>query len=362
MKSTSLFVQIAGLACVLLLGGCLETLPTPKNDALEKAEAAVQQAQQEKHELEKQYILERERAAKAEHDAMLLRVQQMANANYEAQLLNRRNPQQNRHTYLVELNTNLVAANSPVPVKPEFIQEAEERMPKAEQAATNVDAGAYYKGKWEEAVEAQKKEETMRKEKETVVVKYEEQLRTKDVEVEKKYNQGMQTARDELESAAKKVNAATAKLYGQLIWIFGIGALGSGVLAGFFFYTANPRMGIYSICGTAIFGGGAFLTVWLQSNQWVVWLILMLGVGAIAAAFIARHGWSVRDKQLLALPGKRDALDRLIATSNCTPADVGLKAGEKMNDLDVHELELVQEHVVAFLKSHRLPVPDFLKE
>lgn len=346
----------------LLLSGCLETLPPPKNDALERAEAALRQAQQEKYELEKQYILERERTAKAQHEASLLRVQQMANANYEAQLLNRRNPQQNRHTYLVDLNASLVAANSPVPVKPDFIQEAEQRLPKVEQAATNEDAAAYYKGKWEEAVIAAQKEETARKEKEKVIVKYEQELRTKEKEVAAKFDEGMKTARDQLSLAARRVNEATAKLYRQLVWIFGLGALGSGVLAGFFFYTANPRMGVYAIAGTGIFGAGAFLTIWLQDNQWVVWLVLLLGVGTIVAAFILKHGWRVRDTQLTAMSGKRQLLERLMTANGIALTECGLKAGDSLDRLELHELECVQERIVEILKKRNLPVPDMLKE
>jgi hypothetical protein len=362
MNSLWPVVRVFFPASLLLFASCLQSLPPPRNDALEKAEAAVRQAQQEKFELEKQYILERERAAKAQHEASLQRVQFMANANYEAQQLNRRNPQQNRHTYLVDLNTALVAANSPVAVKPEFITEAEQRMPKVEQAATQEDAAAYYKGKWEEAVAAQQKEEQTRKEKEKVIVKYEDELRAKEKEVVVKYDEGMQTARDQLAAATKRVNEATAKLYRQLVWIFGLGALGSGGLAGFFFYSANPRMGIYAICGTVIFGAGAFLTVWLQDNQWVVWLVLLLGAGAVTAAFIARQGWNVRDRQLLSLSGKRDALARFLATSACQPTELGLKANENLSDLDVHELEHLQERVVDYLQCRRLPVPHFLKE
>jgi hypothetical protein len=166
----------------MFLAAC-QTTPPLKNDALERAEATARQAVQEKNELEKQYLRERLAAVDSEEKATLARVQQMVNANYEAQLLNRRNPQQNRHTFLIDQNTALVAANSPLPVKPDFLQEADQRLPKVEQAATNEDAGAYYKGKWEAAVVAAGKEEQLRKEKEAVIADNEQQLRGKEQEV-----------------------------------------------------------------------------------------------------------------------------------------------------------------------------------
>jgi len=356
-----LFGWFLAADAAVLLAAC-QTTPPLKNDALERAQATAQQAVQEKNDLEKQFLRDRLASVDSEVKATLARVQQMANANYEAQLLNRRNPQQNRHTFLVDQNTALVAANSPVPVKVDFIQEAEQRLPKVEQAATNEDAGAYYKGRWEAAVVAAGKEEQLRKEKEAVIADDEKRLRGKEQEVVRKFDEGMTTARDEMQQMAQKVSSATAKLYRQLIWIFGFAAIGAGALAGFFFYSGNPRMGLYVLGGAAIFGAGAFLTVWLQSHQWVVWLFLVVGVCAVAAAFIVKQGWKVRDTQLVAMAGKRDALARFLDTVGGQISEFGLKAATDLQNLDLHELEDVQERVVAYLKAHHLSVPEFLKE
>jgi hypothetical protein len=114
--------------------------------------------------------------------------------------------------------------------------------------------------------------------------------------------------------------------------------------------------------GAAIFGAGAFLTVWLRSHQWVVWVFLAVGVCAVAAAFIVKQGWKVRDTQLVGMAGKQDALARFMETAGAQISEFGLKAATDLQNLDLYELEDVQERVVAYLKTHELSVPAFLKE
>jgi hypothetical protein len=62
------------------------------------------------------------------------------------------------------------------------------------------------------------------------------------------------------------------------------------------------------------------------------------------------------------MAGKRDALARFLDTVGGQISEFGLKAATDLQNLDLHELEDVQERVVAYLKAHHLSVPEFLKE
>ena len=343
----------------LALAGCVT--PTVDLSGVEKAHEAARKAQMEKAELEARFMREREDALKAEHKATMERVQQMANFNHEAQELNRRNPQQNRHTFLVDLNTKLVAANSPIPASSAFIAEAHERVPHVESAPTDNAAAEFYKGKWEEAAAAAKKEEALRREKEALIVTQNEKLREKEKEVVEKYNEGMEKAKTQLENSLKALSDRTAKLYRQLIWLFGLASIASGAFAAFCFYSGNGRMGLYALVGVGLFGGGAFLTVWLQSNQWVVWVLLGGGICTIVAAFVLKQGWNVRDKQFAALAGQREAIKRYVETTlGKQLSDFGLAASETLDDLDLTELDAFRDKVVEELKKKKMSIPQML--
>jgi hypothetical protein len=62
------------------------------------------------------------------------------------------------------------------------------------------------------------------------------------------------------------------------------------------------------------------------------------------------------------MAGKRDALARSLDTAGGQISEFGLKAATDLQNLDLHELEHVQERVVAYLKERHLSVPEFLND
>lgn len=353
--------NLIALLFVFLFAGC-ETVSIDMTE-VDKAYEEAKKAQMEKVELEKRILRERAEASETVQKATLDRVQKMANHNYEAQQINLRNPEQNRHTYLVDLNTKLAAANSPVSVEPSFIGEVEERMPEAEQAPTDQAAGELYKQLWEEAKAALAAERQARENKEKLVRQQEVELRASEKRVVEANNASLEKSRDAVKKALTRLSKKTQKLYKQLVWLFGLASIGSAVFGGFCFKGGNLRMGLYSLAGFGLFGFAAFLTVWLQEHQWVVWLLIVGGISAVVAAIVLRQGYQLRQKQLVGLAGKRDAITRFVTEGlkkNLT--DFGMAANETMNDLDLNELEDFVDRVVAQAKADGIKVPAVLVE
>ena len=364
LRNPALTSRIVGLCLAAIgLSGCETLSPSKLVDDLKAEHAKVEQALREKAQLETDFAETRIKLVQTEYDADMVRVQQMADANYEAQLANRRNPQQNNSTYIVETATSIVAANSPVPVSPGVMTEAAHRVELAEQAETTTEIDSYYKGKWEEAQQALAAAQAAREESAKIRAEQEKLLREKEGEIERRYRGGMEAAENTAQQLANQLNAMTQKLYKELVWIFAGAGVIAGGLAFWCFYTGNFRMGTYAIAGAGFFGAAAFLTVFLQENQWVVWVFGAVGLCALAAILIVKQGWLARNNQLVSFAGKRETLVRFIENDlGKKLQDFGLADGETLLSLDLHEVEQLQEKVVALLKAERRPVPDFLKD
>lgn len=353
---------LIALATLLLLPACT-TPPGVTVKELREEQAKVEQALREKAQLALELADQKIKAIETTHAATMGRVQQMADANYEAQLANRSNPAQNNSTYIVDKNTALVAANSPVPVTATAMREAEARVAQAQAAPSTSEIDTIYRIKWEDAEKALVKETTAKAELQRITNEQTEKLRLKEREVETRYREGMEKATTMGEKLLRQLDEQTQKLYAQLVWIFGGAGVLAGLLAFWCFYRGHFRMGYYGLAAAAFFVVAAFLTVWLQQNQWVVWVFGTIGVCGLAAMLIVKQGWLARNSQLVSFAGKRAALVRYIEQDlKKKLQDFGLAANETLETLDLHEVEQLQDKLVAELKQQGKPIPDSLKD
>jgi len=356
------------LAGVLALGGCstFETMIKEQNGRVAALEKNVSELEARRAAMIETQAKEKEAALKEKHEAELQQVQTMTNQVWAANEANKRNPQQNKSTFLVRQYAELSLGASPKKPDPGFILKTEDELPKFESPEFSeqkiIDALKPYWG--------QVADEKMKAVATAASLTQIEQRQTAELDG---VNKALAAKRTELVETSKKVTAAALaqleqerdvqKFYQQLVWLFGgaaVLALGAAVFLGM---QGNVRMATYAGLAAAAFLGCTYLTIFLADNRWVLWVVFGGGVVCVAGTVILRQGYALRNTQLVGFAGKRAALVRYIQQEmKKTLQNFGLAEGETLDTLDLHEVEQLQDKVVAELEKTGVPVPAFLKE
>jgi hypothetical protein len=356
------------LAGVLALGGCstFDTMIKEQNGRVAALEKNVSELEARRAAMIETQAKEKEAALKEKHEAELQQVQTMTNQVWAANEANKRNPQQNKSTFLVRQYAELSLGASPKKPDPGFILKTEDELPKFESPEFSeqkiIDALKPYWG--------QVADEKMKAVATAASLTQIEQRQTAELDG---VNKALAAKRTELVETSKKVTAAALaqleqerdvqKFYQQLVWLFGgaaVLALGAAVFLGM---QGNVRMATYAGLAAAAFLGCTYLTIFLADNRWVLWVVFGGGVVCVAGTVILRQGYALRNTQLVGFAGKRAALVRYIQQEmKKTLQNFGLAEGETLDTLDLHEVEQLQDKVVAELEKTGVPVPAFLKE
>lgn len=362
---------VASLLVVLILlplGGCntFDTLIKEQNSRINSLQTQLGELEGKRVEMIQQQAVEREGALTAVHNAKMEQVKSMTNYVWAIDQTNARNPVENNHKILIDQYAQLSLAASPERPAAEFQNLYREKYQPLEAATVSRQQIEDVLTRTEFLNVTQQVQATAVKKEDFNRLTQEQQKQLGDIEAL------IDAKRGELISVTRKAYDATrvqlereqdtAKFYQQMVWLFG-GCAALAVVGAFFCgYTGNVRMAAYCGLAAAAFAGCAYLTIWLSENRWVLWVVFGGGVVCVAGVVFMRYGWGVRNTQLVGFAAKRATLVRYITVDlKKTLQDFGLATGEDINSLDLHEVEKLQDDLLAYLKNQGLPLPEFLK-
>jgi hypothetical protein len=347
----------------LVSGGCLtdgSALFKVQADRIESVEKQLADSQAARTKLVQDQSEQREKAIRDAYDADMKRAENAANNIYAARKANADNPQKNRETLLVDHFAELALVASPRSPNGAYVANLTQELPKLEDPKlSDEELVKRLHTEFEAIIKDNLTSVAKQKAIDDLTVEQRQQLNQIDSKIGSDTKQVVDAHRSltsKLVESLRKAND-TGKLYQQLVWLFGGCAALSLLAAGVCAYLGNPRMAMYAGMASGAFVACTFLTIWLDENRWVVWVVFGGGLALGLGTLILRYGWGVRDTQLRLIAGSRDEIRRLLNRKGKTLEMLGFPHEATLNDLDVHDLEAVQDQLVKMHDAHVVVVP-----
>lgn len=370
----TLQVPLTQLRCIVavcgasLVAGCVgfDGVIREQNTRINTLQTQLGSLEEKRTALVEKQAVEKEAALKNLHNAQMERVKTMTDYVWAIEKTNAHNPVASNYKVLIGEYSQLSLAASPFKPSPEFqskyqtqYQPLEAPTVTVQQIQDTLTKTEFNKVMAQVQTAALKQEDLNR-----LTDSQKAQLRAIEDQISSKKSELIAVTRKAYDVTRAKLEDEqnTLKLYGQLVWVFG-GCAGLAVIAAAVCcYLGNIRMATYAGLAAAAFTGCAFLTAEVSQNRWIIWVVFGGGTVFAAGTIFIRQGWGLRNNQLVGFAGKRSSLVRYIEIElKKKLQDFGLGPNETLDTLDLHEVEKLQDDLLAYLKKEKLPVPAFLK-